>query len=83
LLRDPQPEVREAAIEGLVQLEAKEAAGAIEQTRRLFSNQAQPWLERQLTSLRKGEGSELQKLKKEVEELTLRVKKLEQKNAEK
>ncbi|KAL6074450.1 Peptidase family m1 domain containing protein [Balamuthia mandrillaris] len=82
LLRDPLLRVRKAAVTGLVVLKAGpgRAAEAVSAVASEIAEQDLPWLERQVKSLRassSGGGEEVKDLRKQVEELQARLRKLE------
>jgi polyhydroxyalkanoate synthesis regulator phasin len=71
---------KRAAVEGLIKLEAKRAASMVDNCKSSVSNQDQVWFAKKVKQLREtGEGSSVAKLKKDFEELTQYVKKLEEK----
>jgi len=80
LLLDPDPRVRRAAIGGLGRLKASEASGAVEAAFATFAEQDRPRLLRTLAAMKGGPGDEGEtaKLRKELDELVGRNRKLEE-----
>ena len=71
---------KKAAVEGLIKLEAKSSASLVENVKTTVSNQEQIWFTKKVKQLREtGEGAAIAKLKKDFEDLTQYVKKLEDK----
>lgn len=81
LVRDPNHDIRVAAVESLVQLQVKSSAGSIGTTRSMYSKDDQSWLNRKLRQLGNIGSTESAGNKELVEKLESRIKKLEEKIA--
>jgi Aminopeptidase N len=77
LLRDPAPSVRKAAAQGLKTLRAAQAVSALEAYRRTLALQDQVEVDRILKAIKEGAGPPEEALKKQLEELQEKYRKLE------
>jgi HEAT repeat protein len=77
LLRDPWETIRRQAVQGLLTMKATESIPAIDAYGRSQSKQAQVWVEKLISKLRDEDKSDGSAVKKQVEELSEKVRKLE------
>jgi len=78
LLRDNSNNIKNAAIEGLITLEAGSAVGHVKALKSAYAPQYHPFLEKKIRALtQEGDSDTVQKLKKDVVELEARLRKLE------
>jgi len=78
LLRDPLMRVRKAAVLGLVSLKARSKASTLSAMRGQFSQQDQHWLEKKISSLSSPTSNSTDQLKKEIQLLQTKIRKLEE-----
>jgi len=82
LLRDPEEKVFKAAVSGLVNLKASSASESLESLRKGTYPALQVWIERQIRKLKQTSEEGAKDLKKEVEDLHKKIRKLEEEVSE-